>query len=183
MTVYKSIPGYEGIYEAGSDGTIWTCDNKVTFRKLPNGSLQKRTWKRRKLSPKIERRNRSVHHDLRVELWKNGTHKTKLVSRLVASTFLPSKDDKPCVNHIDGNPLNNMLDNLEWVTYSENIKHAYETGLNKEPKKVTLIKKETNEIERFRSMSMASTFLGKNHGYVSDKIKRGIKEFCGYEVV
>lgn len=183
MTVYKSIPGYDGIYEAGSDGTIWTCDNKVTFRKLPNGSLQKRIWKRRKLSPKIGSRNRSIHHDLRVELWKSGTHKTKLVSRLVASAFIPNEEDKPCVNHIDGNPLNNMLDNLEWVTYAENIKHAYKTGLNKEPKKVTLIKKGTNEIEHFRSMSMASAFLGKGSGYVSDKLKRGIKEFCGYKVV
>lgn len=53
-----------------------------------------------------------------------------LIHRLVAITFIPNPDDKPYVNHIDGNKLNNKVDNLEWVTNSENILHARKSGLN-----------------------------------------------------
>ena len=65
-------------------------------------------------------------------LSENGTVKGYLVHRLVLSTFNPVENmDKLDVNHKDGNKLNNSLDNLEWCTRSENIKHAYETGLEK----------------------------------------------------
>ena len=52
------------------------------------------------------------------------------IHRLVAITFIDNPDNKPMVNHIDGNKLNNNACNLEWVTCSENHKHAYKTGLS-----------------------------------------------------
>lgn len=52
-----------------------------------------------------------------------------LVHRLIAKAYLPNPENKRCVNHIDGNKLNNAVSNLEWVTHSENMRHAVDTGL------------------------------------------------------
>lgn len=66
---------------------------------------------------------------IRVELWSNGRGRKYLLHRLLAAAFIPNPEGKPQVNHIDGDPANNDLGNLEWVTQSENQLHAYRTGL------------------------------------------------------
>ena len=64
-----------------------------------------------------------------VYLCKNSKHTTLKVHRIVAQAFIANPENKPEVNHKDGNKLNNHVDNLEWCTRSENNKHAWTTGL------------------------------------------------------
>lgn len=65
----------------------------------------------------------------KVDLYTDGQRTSKRVSRLVAEGFIPNPDNKPQVNHIDGNKHNNNVENLEWVDNSENMLHAYRNGL------------------------------------------------------
>lgn len=64
------------------------------------------------------------------EIWKDGKCKYFLVHRLVAQAFITNDDStKNCINHLDVNPKNNHVDNLEWCTRAENNKHAFENNL------------------------------------------------------
>jgi hypothetical protein len=59
-----------------------------------------------------------------------GKSKVYLIHRLVASAFIPNTENKPEVNHWDGNKLNNKIDNLEWATHKENCEHRELHGLS-----------------------------------------------------
>ena len=64
-----------------------------------------------------------------IDLWVNGGRQTWLVHRLTATCFVPNPERLPQVNHLDGDRSNNAVANLEWVSASENQKHAYRTGV------------------------------------------------------
>ena len=102
--IWKDVPGYEGLYQVSSVGRIM------------------RDGRTRKL--------KSDHMGyLVVALCKKGIEKDWKVHRLVALAFLQNPEQKRVVNHIDGDKQNNRVENLEWVTHSENMRHAYTTGL------------------------------------------------------
>lgn len=99
-----------------------------------------------------------LHHSgyiyLRVNIQKYALH------RLVAQTFIPNLENKPVVNHIDGNKKNNSLSNLEWVTSSENNLHNHKIGLIKcFKRKIVQFDLEMNEIKKFDSIKEAAIYL------------------------
>lgn len=170
MENWKSIPGYEGLYEASDMGRIRSVEGKKTTNARCN-----RVWKQRIMKLHFTKRSKDGSLSSMVTLWKNGEHKQLLVARLVASTWCKGYEDGLTVNHIDGNPLNNCAGNLEWVTINENIKHSYKIGLRRNANPCVLKDKEGNTFE-FYSMSEASRFLGrKNASYLSTAIKHGTK--------
>ena len=81
------------------------------------------------------KKNKRGQSYLRVTLSKHSKTKRFQVHRLVAKAFIPNPENKPCVNHIDGNPSNNNVNNLEWCTYSENELHSYKV-LQKQPTRI-----------------------------------------------
>lgn len=71
------------------------------------------------------------------------------VHRMVAETWIDNPNHCPQVNHINGDKDDNRVENLEWVTHSQNMRHAYRTGLNKKPTPIRIV--ETGEV--FESLS------------------------------
>lgn len=162
--IWKDVVGYEGIYEVSNHGRVRTHAEKMTW-----SSRHKtwRHWKQRYLKDKTPN-----GRDVRVALWKDGKVKDFLVHRLVAYAFIPMIEGKDCINHIDGNPKNNNVENLEWCNHLENNRHAFDKGLIKSQIKVKLQNTKTLETRKFDSMTKASQFLQRSHNYVSSKIKK-----------
>lgn len=92
------------------------------------------------------------------------------VHKLVAKTFLDDNhipiDEKPIVNHLDGNTENNKVSNLEWTTYQGNSLHAYKTGLRSDNKPLLCKNLLTGEVERFYSYWECARFFKINGGNV-----------------
>lgn len=97
----KDIPGWENLYACTPEGDIWSHRNK-----------------------KFLKPSKSKKGYLHVTLTKDNKRYDYRVHRLVTMTYLDNEENKPQVNHIDGNKLNNYISNLEWVTAEENIEHA-----------------------------------------------------------
>jgi hypothetical protein len=95
-----------------------------------------------------------------------------LVHRVVASSFIPLDADRAYVNHINGDKTDNRAANLEWVTGSENICHALNTGLMKTriPVCVTMA---DGSVMQFKSVQDACEHTGRNKTTISRAIKRG----------
>ena len=160
IEIWKEINGYKGLYEISNLGRV--------------KSLSCNTTKKEKV---LKNRTGKDYYD--VALYKNKQPKPKLVHRLMAIEFLPNPENKPCINHIDGNKRNNTLDNLEWCTHSENMIHSFRTGLQKpqwagklgkENKMYKIVEQYTNEgifIRSFFGGAEASRITGIAQPYIS----------------
>jgi hypothetical protein len=159
--IWKDIPNYEGIYEASTSGRIRSKEGKTTYTE--HHGIRK--WKSRILKG---RGNNKVTGS-RVSLFMNGKPQDWLVARLVAMTFLGIPKTKLTVNHKNGNRLDNRIENLEWLTLGDNIRHGFETGLY--PQYKIVLKEEDGTLHSFRSHSRCGVFLERSHGYVMACIK------------
>lgn len=119
---WKDIPGYEGEYQASRFGEIRSVDRYVTTK---NGNLR--------YCPGVVRvLDEDEWGYYQIALYRDGKcHKTSHAHIFVAKAWIPNPENKPTVNHIDGNKHNNCIENLEWATYSEQQAHATRTGLRK----------------------------------------------------
>lgn len=124
---WKPVKGFEGMYEVSNTGFVRSIDR---IKICKDGKRKK--FKGKELFFTVSKIDSKGHLPrARVQLWKDNKPVLKQVHRLVAMAFIPNPEGRPTVNHIDGNPLNNNADNLEWATFSENEKHAYKLGLMK----------------------------------------------------
>ena len=145
--IWKDIEGYEGLYQISDKGRV---------RSLVGWNGRKYIKRVKMLNPyKQGIGNNSDYYRSVVKLKNKGKSKDFKVHRLVAIAFLDNPDGKPNINHIDGNPLNNIMENLEWCTQKENIDHSIDSEL-----KINRI----NTIDR----NTMITFL--NNGYTYDEI-------------
>lgn len=163
---WKEIPGYDGKYEVSNLGKV---RNAFTGKHLS----QKR-----------------YARYIKVYLYHDYTRKCYMLHRLVAEAFVENKDNKPQVNHIDGDRYNNRYDNLEWCTQSENILHSYRIGLRENNKKRLL---ETNHkcvdqlsmdgeyIRTWYSLSEAARQLGLSVSNICTCCKGRIHSTGGYK--
>jgi hypothetical protein len=113
--LWTPIQGYEGIYEISSEGDI---------KRVKTGRILKLCV--------------STKGYASPQLYKNNRYEPVRTHRLVAVHFIPNPENKPFVNHIDGNKLNNSVTNLEWVTNAENVAHGWNLKHKKLKEKTSL---------------------------------------------
>lgn len=127
METWKDIPEYEGCYEVSNTGKIKSYDRIV------KGEGRKPYFKPgRILKPAI-----GSHGYWAAALCKDQKQISTCLHVLIAKAFIPNPNNYRCINHKDGDKLNNDIENLEWVSHSVNNKHAYDTGLKKPFRKAT----------------------------------------------
>lgn len=146
--VFKKIDGIDGI-EVSNSGKI-----KFLSKKIIDTNGNERIYKE-KIKDKFAINSSGYK---KISYYNDGEFKNYYLHRLIAMAFIPNPENKPFVNHKDGNKLNNNIDNLEWCTHSENIIHAYKNHLKEDTGYAKYIRRESNrkltedEINDIRAM-------------------------------
>lgn len=168
--IWKSVPGYEGYYEASTLGNV-----RTVTRESHNGVG---TFIRQSVILKPSMQNNGYY---RVMLTKDKKNKYVLVHRIVALTFIDNPLNKPIVNHKDEDKHNNRVDNLEWFTKKENNNYNnrqykiaaknksngfYEQNAIKSRKPVLAVPVDPSK----ETITLKSVTDGKNYGFIPSEI-------------
>lgn len=160
VEIWRDILGYEGLYKVSNLGNVKSLEK---WRNNGNGGyIQKE---------KILLQSNTSTGYKKIELTKGGKKKSFKIHRLVAIAYIHNPKNKPSVNHINGNPIDNNVSNLEWCTQRENMLHAYDIGLNKR----NVINKELLKnmyYNQNKSMNNIAIELGLTKSIVSNNMKR-----------
>jgi hypothetical protein len=126
--IWKDIPSFENYYQASNLGRLRSVDRTIV-------KIDKKTGKEISFGKKGRILTLNFHHSqyLMANLSKKGEQTSCSVHRLIAMTFIPNNKNHPIVNHKNGIKTDNNINNLEWMNNSENVKHAVDTGLLKNP--------------------------------------------------
>ena len=169
--VWKDIPEYEGLYQVSNLGNVKSLNRGV----LQNGSI-------RLLKGVILKKNKHRKGYQYIYLCKNGKTKFWLVHRLVAFVFIENTNKKPCVNHIDGNKINNKIENLEWCTHKENTQHALNLKLIDVSKKYSIKESERKKIYNIYIEGLLDQYqLAEIYNVHQSTINRIIKHYENWE--
>lgn len=123
---WRAVPGWEGFYSVSNLGRVYSHP-RLIFCQYPDGV-------RRRLNPGKMMKPRPCPLGYTSVILQRGNEavcSTQKVHRLVAMAFIPNPDNLPQINHKNGKPGDNRVENLEWCTAEENIHHAVrELGMN-----------------------------------------------------
>ncbi len=117
---WRDVVGYEGYYIVSNTGRVISLKRVVNMK---NGSTK--TVPRRELS-----QSRLTNSGYKLVQMRKEGRTENLLHRVVAITFIDNDRNYKVVNHIDGDKLNNNIDNLEWTSYKKNAEHAIDMGLD-----------------------------------------------------
>lgn len=188
IEIWKPVDGYEGAYEVSNLGRVRSVDRIVNTN---NGHKEYSYLVKGKLL-KMSYNCKGESGYPVVSLCKDGVAKGHTVHRLVATAFIPNPNNLPVVNHIDCNPSNNAVANLEWCTQSENILWGVACGTftkghpSISQKLIDMLSKPVYCVEldrEFSSQTEAIEALGVGHDYLRDSVRRkGVKSKNYYDL-
>lgn len=155
--IWKPIKGYKG-YEISNHGRV------KSYHKTKNGRILKGSI------------NAYGYVDVKLKR-ENNRQDTIKIHRLVALHFIPNIENKPEVNHIDGNKSNNKYDNLEWCNRSENIQHAYNNKL---------CENQRNKLIKYNLIQKSKSVILLNTGEIFQSARIAVEKLnlnCGKEAI
>ena len=163
---YKYIKGYNNKYYITKEGKVYISNYRNT------GVVKE-------MKPRIIAGYYALGLEDPKSTPNNRIQKIHKIHRLLAEYFIPNPENKPCINHKDGNKLNNDLNNLEWATISENTKHAYANKLERNwwTKELGIVCINLIENYKYNFADVAKLFNLPSRTYVFHFWNKGYKTF------